>query len=61
MLNTKSRLVRMTASQSFFVIFLKVVSRVIPALLTRISTDPTSVAIRPMHSLHNSKSETSTG
>lgn len=40
--NTESRLVWMTASQSVFVIFLKVWSFVMPALLMSISTEPTS-------------------
>ena len=41
MLNRLSRLVRMTASQLTLSIFLKVMSRVMPALLTRTSTAPT--------------------
>ena len=45
MLNTLSRLVRITASQSALLIFLKVMSRVMPALLTRMSTGPTSAAL----------------
>jgi hypothetical protein len=42
MLKHESRLVRITASQSALVIFLKVMSRVMPALLTRMSTGPHS-------------------
>src|SRR6188472_2111145 len=51
----------MTESQSPLLIFLNVVSRVIPALLTRMSTGPTSLAIRATHSLQELKSATSTG
>ena len=40
MLKALSRLVLMTASQSALVIFLKVVSRVIPALFTRTERSP---------------------
>ena len=42
MLKHESRLVRMTASQSALSIFLNVMSRVMPALLTSTSTGPTS-------------------
>ncbi|MNT34263.1 hypothetical protein D3C72_1702340 [compost metagenome] len=37
-LNTESRLVRITASQLTLSIFLKAMSRVMPALFTRMST-----------------------
>ena len=49
MLNTESRLVRMTASQFGLSIFLKVMSRVMPALLTSTSTGPTSFTILATH------------
>ena len=42
MLKQESRLVRITASQSALLIFLKVMSRVMPALFTRMSIGPTS-------------------
>jgi hypothetical protein len=45
MLNTESRLVRITASQFGLSIFLKVMSRVMPALLTSTSIGPTSLTI----------------
>ena len=51
----------MTESQSSLVIFLNVVSRVMPALLTKISIGPTSWVMRPTQSLQESKSATSTG
>ena len=54
MLNALSRLVLMTASQSALVIFLKVVSRVIPALFTRMSTGPTSFWIFAMQAWQDS-------
>jgi hypothetical protein len=60
MLNTLSRLVRSTASQSGLPIFRKVASRVMPALLTSTSTGPTSVCIRAAAFWHESKSATST-
>jgi uncharacterized membrane protein len=41
-------------------IFLNVVSFVIPALLTRMSMGPMSFVTRAMHSLHESISATST-
>src|SRR3989442_10374213 len=61
MLNTESRLVCRTASQSPLVIFLNVMSRVIPALLTRMSTGPRSRVTLPTQILHDSKSATSQG
>ena len=54
MLKTESRLVRITTSQSFLDIFLKVMSRVMPALLTSTSTAPTSLNICAMQSLQES-------
>src|SRR4029077_9447494 len=59
-LKTESRLVRITASQSALLIFLNVVSFVIPALLTRLSMGPMSFATHVTHSLHESKLATST-
>jgi len=43
------------------VIFLKVMSRVIPALLTRMSIGPTSAWTFATQAWHDSNSETSTG
>ena len=54
MLKALSRLVLMTASQSALVIFLKVVSRVIPALFTRMSTAPISAWILAMQAWQES-------
>ena len=61
MLKHESRLVRITASQSALVIFLNVMSRVMPALLTRMSIDPTFGRDRTALDAQSSKSDTSTG
>ena len=53
--------VLMTASQSALFIFLNVMSRVMPALLTSTSTGPTSLTTCSTHALHESKSATSQG
>jgi len=45
MLKHESRLVRITSSQAALVIFLNVMSRVMPALLTRMSIGPDSAWI----------------
>ncbi|MNC88287.1 hypothetical protein D3C83_40880 [compost metagenome] len=60
MLNTLSRLVRITASHPAFSIFRNVVSRVMPALFTSTSIGPTSDWILPAVLWQDSKSETST-
>ena len=60
MLKTLSRLVSITASQSTLLIFRKVMSRVMPALLMRMSTGPTSLWIFSTQAWHESKSATST-
>ncbi|MNC84564.1 hypothetical protein D3C83_01200 [compost metagenome] len=61
MLNTLSRLVRSTASQSTLPILLNVMSRVMPALLTSTSIAPASDWIIATAFWHESKSATSTG
>ncbi|CAE6869579.1 hypothetical protein R75461_08495 [Paraburkholderia nemoris] len=54
MLYTESRLVRITASQFTLSSLLKLASRVMPALLIRMLTGPTSAAIRSTHRAHES-------
>ena len=61
MLNRLSRLVRSTASQLTLSIFLKVMSRVIPALLTSTSTSPTFSRTSATALVHDSRSATSQG
>jgi len=61
MLKTLSRLVFITASQSTLPIFLKVMSRVMPALLMRMSIGPTSSEIFASVRWQSSKSDTSQG
>ena len=50
MLKTESRSVRMTISQLVLSIFLKVMSRVMPALLTSTSMGPMSLVMWDTHS-----------
>ena len=59
MLNRLSRLVRITASQLTLSIFLNVVSRVMPALFTRMSTAPTLDWTSATARVQDSKSATS--
>jgi hypothetical protein len=59
MLKHESRLVCMTAFQPVRSIFLNVVSRVIPALLTSTSIGPTSAATCCAQATHESQSATS--
>ncbi len=61
MLKQESRLVRITASQSALPIFLKVMSRVMPALFTRMSMLPHSFWICAHFAPQSSKETTSTG
>src|SRR6266545_2080698 len=61
MLKQLSRLVLITASQLGLSIFLNVMSRVIPALLTSTSTGPTSLTTCATHAAHESQSTTSQG
>jgi hypothetical protein len=61
MLNTELRLVFITASQLTRSIFRNVMSRVIPALLTRTSTGPISCATFFTQPTHDSQSVTSHG
>ncbi|MNC86082.1 hypothetical protein D3C83_17140 [compost metagenome] len=61
MLKQESRLVRITASQSDLDIFLNVMSRVMPALFTRMSIGPHSDWMRWQARTQSSKSTTSTG
>ena len=61
MWNTESRLVRITASQLALSIFLKVMSRVMPALLTSTSIGPTSATTCFAQATHESQLATSQG
>src|ERR1700737_2716351 len=61
MLKQESRLVLITASQFVLSIFLKVMSRVMPALLTSTSTAPTSLTTWATQATHESQSTTSHG
>ena len=61
MLNRLSRLVRITASQLTLSIFLKVMSRVMPALLTNTSTGPTLAVTSATAFAQESRSATSQG
>ena len=54
MLKALSRFVCITASQSSLVIFLNVISRVIPALLTKTSIGPIFFLMDPIQSVQDS-------
>src|SRR5476651_2199756 len=61
MLKQESRFACITASQLILSIFLKVISRVIPALLTSTSTAPRSSVILRTQARQDSQSVTSQG